>query len=407
MTNMRKDYSAWWIAVIMALAMCGPFAAKEPQEAAMWVLDSQGQRPEPERRVQTGSPAAKLTIVSSDVAVRDVCAWPNLTLLPDGTIVAMIYNQPSHLQHEGGDLECWASTDAGKTWARRGTPAPHEPRRSRANVAAGLAHNGDLVVLVSGWSYAPGRRLRRLRPWVCRSSDQGRTWSVDKSCSAVFFPDGADYEDRGQRMIKPFGDIVALPGGRLAASFYHDYGTVWIHFSNDDGRTWSEASVLSSDHRGETAILRLRPDRWLAASRIERGPDEKTPALGLELFVSEDEGRTWTPKGPLTSNSGGDAGQHPGHLLRLKDGRILLTFGMRDFGAIGIRASDDEGQTWRPGVVLQRLGRGSGGYGVGDTKGDLGYPATVQLSDGSLVTAYYYSKPAYHMGVVRWSLGSQ
>jgi len=191
---------------------------------------------------------------------------------------------------------------------------------------------------------------------------------------------------------------------RPSSPSFHDYGTVWIHFSNDDGRTWSEASVLSSDHRGETAILRLRPDRWLAASRIERGPDEKTPALGLELFVSEDDGRTWHPKGSLTSNSGGYAGQHPGHLLRLKDGRILLTYGMRDVGAIGIRVSDDEGQTWRPGVVLQRLGRGPGGYGVGDTKGDLGYPATVQLSDGSLVTAYYYSKPAYHMGVVRWSL---
>jgi len=343
---------------------------------------------EPDARVQTRLPAAKPTVVASQVGVRDVCAWPNLTLLPDETIVAMIYNQPSHLTHVGGDLECWASTDGGETWSKRGTPAPHEPKTSRANVAAGLAHNGDLIALVSGWGYAPRRRLP---PWVCRSSDRGRTWSVDKSRSAVFFPDGADYEDRGQRMIKPFGDIVALPGGTLAASFYHDYGTVWIHFSSDDGRTWSEASVLSNDHRGETAILRLRSDRWLAASRVERGPDEKTPLWGLGLFVSRTDGRTWTPKGPLTT-----AFQHPGHLLRLEDGRVLLTFGMRDIGAIGIRVSDDEGQTWRPGEVLQRLG-----------KGDLGYPATVQLGDGSLVTAYYYSKPAYHMGVVQWSLDAE
>lgn len=343
---------------------------------------------EPEPQLQTQPQVLKPKIVSSELAVPDVCAWPNLTLLPDGTIVAMIFNQPNHLERAGGDLECWASTDGGKTWAKRGTPAAHATKTSRANTAVGLAHNGDLVVLVSGWHYAPRRRLP---PWVCRSSDQGRTWRVDKSRSAVFFPDGAEYDDRGQRMIKPFGDIVALPGGKLAASFYHDYGTVWIHFSDDDGRTWPEASVLSSDHRGETAILRLQSDRWLAASRVERGPDGKTPPWGLRLFVSEDDGRTWSPKQSLTS-----ALQHPGHLLRLKDGRILLTFGMRGVGAIGIRASDNEGRTWSSGEVLQSLG-----------KGDLGYPATIQLGDGSLVTAYYYSKPAYHMGVVRWSLDEE
>lgn len=346
-----------------------------------------GKSPEGRAARRAGPP---IKILSAHVAIEGVCAWPNLTLLPDGAITAVIYNRPTHLTAEG-EVECWASVDDGTTWAKRGTPAPHEPKTARANVAVGLAHNGDLVALVSGWGYAPSFRNRRLPPWVCRSSDQGRTWSVDKSRAAVFFPQGADYDDRGQRMIKPFGDILTLPGGRLAASFYHDYGAVWIHFSNDDGRTWPEAAVLSADHRGETAILRLRSDRWLAAARIERGPDAKTPPLGLELFVSENEGRTWTQQGPLTAPN-----QHPAHLQRLKDGRILLTFGMRDIGAIGVRVSDDEGRTWRPTATLLSLGRG-----------DLGYPSTVELADGALVTAYYYSRPAYHMGVVRWRLDGQ
>ena len=29
------------------------------------------------------------------VAIDDVCAWPNLTLMPDGAIVATIFNQPT------------------------------------------------------------------------------------------------------------------------------------------------------------------------------------------------------------------------------------------------------------------------------------------------------------------------
>jgi protein-lysine methyltransferase-like protein len=35
------------------------------------------------------------------VAIDNVCAWPNLTLLRDGTIVATIHNQPSHLKVPG------------------------------------------------------------------------------------------------------------------------------------------------------------------------------------------------------------------------------------------------------------------------------------------------------------------
>src|SRR4026207_457675 len=53
------------------------------------------------------------------VAVENVCAWPNLTLLRDGTIVAFFHNQPSHGGMES-DLDCWASRD-GLKWEKRST----------------------------------------------------------------------------------------------------------------------------------------------------------------------------------------------------------------------------------------------------------------------------------------------
>lgn len=43
------------------------------------------------------------------------------------------------------------------------------------------------------------------------------------------------------------------------------------------------------------------------------------------------------------------------------------------------RYSDDEGVTWSDPVVIS--GDGSGG--------DLGYPSTVELDDGSLITVWY------------------
>ena len=61
-------------------------------------------------------------------------------------------------------------------WVSRPVGAEPVPRRAACgNVAVGLAHNGDLIVLSSGWGYKPGYRDRRLPPWVCRSSDGGST----------------------------------------------------------------------------------------------------------------------------------------------------------------------------------------------------------------------------------------
>src|SRR5688572_13751121 len=81
------------------------------------------------------------------VAVDNVCAWPNLVLLRDGSIAAILHNRPSHGQMEG-EIECWASKE-GALWEKRGNPAPHEPNTVRMNHAAGLATNGDLLVLCS------------------------------------------------------------------------------------------------------------------------------------------------------------------------------------------------------------------------------------------------------------------
>ena len=77
---------------------------------------------------------------------------------------------------------------------------------------------------------------------------------------------------------------------------------------------------------------------------------------------------------------------------------ILLAYGMRTPGhfGVGVRLSDDEGTTWTPPRMLVQLEDGT----------DVGYPSSVQLEDGTIVTAYYCSRIAthqrYHMGVVRW-----
>lgn len=319
-------------------------------------------------------------IEHQDAVIKDVCAWPNLTLLADGAIAAAIFNQPAHGSLPG-DVDCWVSEDEGRTWERRGTAAARpEPESNRMNVAAGLAGNGDLVIAASGY-----RRIGEDAPWAerllpaitVRSSDGGRTWADCRELPTA--PDG-------QHMI-PFGDVVAGADGRLRVTGY-TAGAVWATYmltSSDDGRTWADP-VKMGEGINECAPLHLGDRKWLAAIRTCSPSD-------LRLFRSEDDGATWSDCGPVTR-----ASQHPAHLLRLADGRILLTYGNRIAGSTGVEAilSSDEGVTWGEAMQLVALPRV-----------DLGYPSSVQLPGGKVLTAYYAQKgpgyEGYHMGVVVWS----
>ena len=317
------------------------------------------------------------------IVVDNVCAWPNLTKMPDGAIVATIFNQPCHGLWEG-DVECWASTDGGRIWKYRGTPAPHEPGTNRMNVAAGLAANGDLIVLASGWSHRPRRGEYAadyvapppdhcLLPWTCRSHDGGRTWTH----AEVPLPPGA---------IVPFGDIVQLHDGTIGACVY---GGDSSHFyvSLDHGCTWQMRGIIQATGLTETTPLVLPDGQLLACART-------TGDMHLEMFRSTDQGRTWRNEGAVSQ-----AMQHPASLLNLADGRVLLTYGNRSSGhqGIDIRIGEDFGRTWVAPMQLIAL-----------DPGDFGYPATVPGNDGELVTAWYHGGIAthrrYHMGAAIWRM---
>jgi hypothetical protein len=90
----------------------------------------------------------------------------------------------------------------------------------------------------------------------------------------------------------------------------------------------------------------------------------------------------------------------PSHLLRLKDSRLLMTYGHRrkPYGNQA-RVSSDNGQTWSEAMIVSGDGKG----------GDLGYPSTVQLGDGSLLTVWYELMKGSRYAVLRqahWSLKS-
>ena len=90
----------------------------------------------------------------------------------------------------------------------------------------------------------------------------------------------------------------------------------------------------------------------------------------------------------------------PSHLLRLRSGRLLMSYGYRraPFGNQA-RWSDDEGATWSDPVTISDDAMG----------GDLGYPSTVELADGTLYTVWYEqlrTSPRAVLRAARWRLSA-
>lgn len=124
----------------------------------------------------------------------------------------------------------------------------------------------------------------------------------------------------------------------------------------------------------------------------------------MVLYSSVNLGRTWQVVGPI-----GAAGTHYPAVLRLQDGRLLLTYTVRSLRPpLGLRAvpgvERDDGFEFDFEHDLIML----------DTKTPSGLPSgggfgnTVQLADRTLVSTYSYRKgqeaSAIRLEIVRWQL---
>lgn len=317
------------------------------------------------------------------VAIDNVCAWPNIVTLKDGSLVAIIFNQPNHGFTEG-DVECWGSVD-GRFWKYLSTVTQHAPQTVRMNHGAGLNADGHLVVLCNGWDKITPRRNAESRPIqtvAALSRDGGKTW---EQLGSVFPKvDGLSWH-------VPFGDIQAAANGDLVAGTYAftrpKTGNIYAARSRDGGRTWTHLAPIVQDRHVEAALLHVGGGRWLAASRRFEHRD-------LEIFSSDDDAMTWKRIVTLDVKPVSSA-----HLLKLSDGRILLTYGNRGAGNRGIDAhtSADRGRTWSP---PQRL--------IALESEDLGYPDAVELPGGRLLVSYYADSipehQRYHMGTINLTL---
>ena len=361
-------------------------------------------------------------------------AFPILDQLPDGRLSIGCISSPVG-DHVGmGDWPVFVSADSGKTWARSEDPTlppnwPGSTPREQYDRLCRIMPDGSFVAVASVGHelWDPERRAeadaRGLRVFdkdaiinqmlpdhlvvsghqlaVIRSHDQGktwerRTWTVPGYKALTGFPRGTVLDD-GTWL---FPIYTSLPSG--------EGGDGLIFRSCDDGETWRLHQAVPRICN-EWALVEVAPGRVLGHIRLgyRWGHPEDDRIFTLEVW-SEDGGLTWTQ--PIESKFQG----YPNHLLRLRDGRILCSFGYRR-KPMGVRAliSEDQGNTWdldHEYVLRDDAGTTSNAWppdkdtpeGFGSS--DVGYPISTELADGSIRTAYYVTPldATTHVAVTHW-----
>jgi hypothetical protein len=240
--------------------------------------------------------------------------------------------------------------------------------------------------IIARWLAAQNRltaeeRKAELGEWVLRSTDGGLNFSARIS-SIVNSPHGPLQLKDGR--ILYVGKQLWAKEHRIGAAESKDDGLTWTWLSEIPGRPGDDvASKYHELHAVET------DDGRIVAQIRHEGKVDTNWTLQTE---SADGGKTWTIPRAITFGI-------PSQLLKLRDGRLLMTYGHRrkPFGNQA-RLSTDHGRTWSEPMIVSGDG----------TAGDLGYPSTVELADGTLLTVWYENMKDLGKAVLRqakWKVG--
>jgi len=226
----------------------------------------------------------------------------------------------------------------------------------------------------------PDERRRLLGTWMLRSADGGLTWSAPYRVP-VNSPHGP-VELSGGRLLYA-GKQLWSPGRECGVCESTDGGLSWRWLAHIPARPGDSVEAYHELHAVETA------DKRILVQIRNHNQNNSRETLQCE---SADGGRTWSA--PRAIGVWG----LPSHLLRLSDGRLLMTYGYRrpPFGNQA-RLSEDHGASWSEPLTISDDGAG----------GDLGYPSTVELSPGRFATLWYErlkTSPMAVLRLARWSL---
>ena len=318
-------------------------------------------------------------VVQQEPAVRvklENAGKPQAAQLDDGTVIAAGFIEPP--VHSESRCTLQYSHDNARTFSK---PVVLDlPGRTSGFRAL---KNGTLIL---------GHR-----DGISRSTDGGKTWSTFELAEDIIPGSG------GNLILGECHGPIELPGNVLMMHLSRTVGSYqWAAYvirSTDDGRTWGDPTRVPTHTDSDEVSYEYLPDRARiygvtrsSAAQIrrvkgftDRVPGGRNAPLGSEAgdaafqFYSDDGGRNWTDPVPTGLGVLQAAGAYP---LRLRDGRMLLLYGNRQFPyGTQVVGSLDDGLTWDLDHPIILSWHSWSGY--------CGHPRSMQLQDGSILTGYY------------------
>jgi len=330
--------------------------------------------------------SAKRSVVTAPMAGK-----PSVARLANGDLL-MSYIKGYAMDVTYTRVEVMRSEDNGESWGEPicAVPDSFEPRDNY------LIPLQDGQVILVYFQCIPQRPFMR-GPYITRSQDAGATWEEPRLIdTSAFCPDGPWVPvDRGHVQL-PSGEVL------LFVSDWHDSGhpATYVMRSSDNGHTFSEFDKIS-DIAGDSTFTQLPSGKLLGALRVNHvdwphrraNPQDEWKHESVHFLAaieSDDDGRTWSDPVSLTGFN-----EIPGHLLALKDGTAVLTFGVRHY-PLGIHALVRESQatSWENAKRVVLAWHGELAVHNGWVRHAIGHPYSVQLDDKRILTAYYrWQKP--------------
>ena len=340
----------------------------------------------------------KVICANRDNPHHNYFAWPSVARLHDGAL-AMVASgfRLKHVCPFGKVVMC-RSDDEGRSWSRPAVvmDTPLDDRD------AGILPFGEHSVIVTSFN----NTIAQQKIWnTTKDAETGLPRPKNRYIEAYLDRvDAAEAEARylGSTFVishdngKTFGPVMRIPVTAPHGPVLMPDGTmlyVGRSFSDNDQVKPGDgvrAYILNPngtyEKRGE--IANISPELLDCEPHAVVLPDGKIivhirvqPVKGSGVFTlyqseSTDGGFTFTAPHPLLEKTGGA----PAHLLRLKNGTLISVYGYRN-APYGIRMmySTDGGNRWSTGHDLY----------INGVSSDLGYPASVELKNGDILTVFY------------------